>query len=172
MTNELTIAPVVCNAIGETSADRKMYVLQRADRSAVFALCTAGGAVGKLAREGTANAGVVGIIQHASNANYGPLASYLAASLGEAVVISGRGTYESLPDQFEQRILKIKASKSGGMREDKKTGTFVPNASLSLALRLKNEVTEIISQAAELRAKRDAERKAAEETKALAAANV
>lgn len=172
MTNEITIAPVVCNAIGETSADRKLYVLQRADRSAVFALCNAGGAVGKIARQGTANEGVLGIIHHCSNSNYGPLASYLAASLGEAVVISGRGTYESLPDQFEQRILKIKSGKSGGMREDKKNGLFVPNAAHAMAVRLKNEVVEIISQAAELRAKREEERKAKEAEKTLAIENV
>lgn len=160
MTNEVTVAPVVCNAIGATSSDRKMYVLQRAPQSTVFALCTAGGAVGKLARQGAANTGMVSIMQHASNSNYTPLAAYLAAQLGEPVVISNRGTYESLPDQFEQRILKIKASKSGGMREDKKTGAFIPNAALTLAMKLKGEVIEIIAQAAELRAKRDEERKA------------
>lgn len=155
MSNEITIAPVIVNTVGTTVAERKLSILPGASVSAVLALTNAGGAVGKAARAGAANSGLYQIAGHASRGNYRPLGEYLAAQLGETIVISGRAMFEALPDMFEMRIAKVKSTKSGGYRTDKH-GMSVPNAALKQALALKGICVDMIAQAAALHEARKA----------------
>ena len=156
MSNEITMSAVRVVVNGSTSSERKLSVVNTASGAAILALTGMSGAVGKAARIKTSEMGLSAIVKAASHDNYRPLAEYLAARLGECIVVSNRASFESLPDQMEQRILKAQASKSGGYREDKKTGAMVPNASLALAMTLKAECVEIIAKQQELRDERTA----------------
>lgn len=168
MSNNLSIAPVLVNVTGETSSERKLSVLKAAAPATMLALSNAKGAIGKAARQGAALAGLEQIAGHAARGNYRPLGEYLAAQLGETIVISGRAMFEALPDMFEMRLAKIKLTKSGGYREDKKTGLQVPNASHALALQLKAVCVEMIAAAAAYHEQRAAEQaKQAEQAPAL-----
>lgn len=161
---EISVAPVIINVTGNTVAERKLSALDGAAQSVYMALINAKGEIGKKARAAAGKTGLVTIAESCFNANYRPLAQYLAAQMGEPVVISNRISFESLPDFFEQRVLKIKGGKNGGYRTDAK-GVQVPTAALGLMLTLKSEVVEIIAAVAEAK-NRMAEEKAAQEQQA------
>lgn len=159
-------APAIVNVTGSTKGERQLSVIRDASAAARLSLCNAKGKVGKAARESAAS---IGYSKLASNAawptcNYRPVAEFFAASLGEPIVISNRASFESLADTMEARIMKVRLSKSGGYRMDKKMGVEVPNATLQTLLDLKTlaielrEVAEEIS--AENKAKHEAERAA------------
>lgn len=159
MTNEISLRPAIVTVTGTTVALRKMSALDGASAATFMALASATGAVGKAARHCAAREGMARIAHAASNANYRPVAEYLSAQLGEGFVISNRASFASLPDQFEQRIMKIKSAKNGGYREDK-NGCQAPTAALALAMTLKAEVTDIIAYVEDSFAKRAAARTA------------
>ena len=161
MTQEISLRPAIVTVTGTTVALRKMSALDGASAATFMALASAKGDVGKAARHCAAREGMARIAHAASNANYRPIAEYLSAQLGEGFVISNRGSFESLPDQFEQRIMKIKAAKNGGYREDK-NGCQVPTAALALAMSLKGDCVDIIAFVADAFAKRAANRAALE----------
>lgn len=163
MTQEITIAPVVVSVCGGSVSERKLSALQGAHAATFMALASAKGDVGKAARFAASREGMARIAHAASNSNYRPLAEYLAAQLGEGFVISNRASFSSLPDQFEQRIMKLKAAKNGGYRTDK-SGCQVPTAALALAMTLKAECVDIIAYVEDAFAKRAAERAAIELT--------
>ena len=167
MSNEITMSAVRIVVEGKTASERKLSVVNNASGSAMLALSNMTGAVGKVARFKTAQMGLASIVKACSHDNYRPLAEYLAARLGECVVISNRASFESLPDQMEQRVLKAGLSKSGGYRECKKTGAMIPGATLSLVMTLKAECVEIIALQQAIREERVA---AAAERKAIEAA--
>lgn len=162
MSNEITMSAVRVVVTGKTSSERKLSVINSASGGAMLALTNMSGAVGKAARSKTAQMGLASIVKSASHDNYRPLAEYLAARLGECIVITNRASFESLPDQMEQRILKAQGSKSGGYRECKKTGAMVPSATLALAMTLKAECIEVIAQQQEMRDERIAAKEAAQ----------
>lgn len=146
MSNEITIAPVTINPVGKTASERKLNVVYgMQNRDALLAVAGRGGKVGKAAMSLCVGDALTGVAAQCCHSNFRPLAEYIAASLGEAVVISGRSTFEALPDWFEQRIMKIKASKSGGMKTDANTGVEVPGAKLALEMGLKSYVVETIA---------------------------
>ena len=62
-------------------------------------------------------------------------------------MISNRAALESLADQFEARIMKIKLSKNGGMVTDKKTGAEKAGATLAKAMELKAIAIELVASA-------------------------
>lgn len=163
MSNEVTIKPAIINPTGATASERKMSVVHHASGAAIMALCNASGAVGKAARSGAARMGQGALVQAACKANYRPVAEYIAAQTGKPLVVSNRASFESLPDQFEAMIMAVKSTKSGGYRTDK-NGMQVPNASLSLAMRLKAEMTELVAAVAEHHAEVAAERTKTNET--------
>jgi polysaccharide deacetylase 2 family uncharacterized protein YibQ len=72
---------------------------------------------------------------------------YFAAQLGEPMVISNRAAFESLPDQFEARIMKAKLSKNGGYVTDKKTGAQKAGATLAKLMELKAVATDMVADA-------------------------
>lgn len=168
---QVTRAPVVVNVVGATSAERKLSVMETADMSVRFALASAKGNVGKAARAGVAEQGLVDMTMKAAwpTCDYRPVAQYLAAQLGEGMVISSRATFKALPDFFEARIMKIKTAKNCGYRTDK-DGLQTPTAAHTLALQLKAECVEIIRASEEVSARRKAEHEAkkAEQAKLLA----
>lgn len=140
---------------GNTSTERRLSALQDAPHSVMLALSAEKGKVGAAAREGSALIGQHAIIEAASHANYKPLATYLAAKLGEAILIPNRGAFEALPDFFEMRVLNITSKKNGGYSASGK-----PTAAHAQAVELKAFCAAVIAHAAELRAKRDEARKA------------
>lgn len=160
ITPNVSWTPATVEVSGKTKSDRQLSVLAVAPRETAQALASASGKVGKAARELTAREGVAGIIKAMADANYRPLTAYVAAKLGESVVVTNWGSATSLPDRLEERILKVKQSKSGGYTTDKKTGIQKPNATLSMLLTLKSDVTECLALAAEIVAERKAERAA------------
>jgi len=146
--SELITKPAIITPTGATSSERKLSVVQHASGAAIMALSNSKGAVGKVARHKGAQMGQNALVQAACNANYRPVAEYLSALTGKPTVISNRATFESLPDQFEAAVLAAKSTKSGGYRTNK-DGLQVPNATLSLAMQLKAEMTELVAAVAE-----------------------
>lgn len=147
----ITSAPAVITVSGKTAVERKLSAMRQGDAATVAALCNASGAIGKAARAGVAAGGLVGLASRASKNNYAPIAAYIGAVLGCSFVISNRASFESVPDRLEAAIMDAKNTKSGGYREDKKTGAQVPNAKLAALLKLKAEFVEMVAQAEAIR---------------------
>lgn len=143
--------PAMVNVYGKTKTERQLSVVQDASPYTKMALANAKGKMGQAARNGIANGGVQAIAKQAAypTCNYKPAGEYFAAQLGEPIVISNRAGFESLPDQFEARIMKAKMSKSGGYTTDKKTGALKANATLSKLMELKAIATEMVASAKE-----------------------
>lgn len=144
-----TFTPAIVDVIGKTKTDRQLSVMQDASYYTKMALTNAKGKVGLAARNGVANAGVQSIAKQAAfpSCNYRPVGEYFAAQLGEPMVISNRAAFESLPDQFEARIMKAKLSKTGGMVTDKKTGALKAGATLAKLMELKAVATDMVADA-------------------------
>ena len=157
--NEITIAPVSVLVNGSNKAERQLSVVRVASAPAITACLNMGGKVGKEIRESGAKSGLVDVVSAAARGDYKPLAEMLAIRLGEPILISSRSTFEALPDMFAARVERAKLTKTGGMREDKKSGLMVPGASLKLALEMHGLVTNVVRVVAEYHAKRKAESK-------------
>lgn len=161
-------SPVVVNPQGATSSDRKIDVVNTTrSTSVLLAHANDKGKVGAAVRARLATTGEVDIVRHAISGNYQPLAEHMAILSGEPVVIGSRASFESLPDRFEQDILKIRATKTGGMKTDAKTGVEVPGPKLAMAMGLKALVTEVIAECQAHYARRAAERAAKQAAEAL-----
>jgi len=141
--------PAIINVTGKTKTDRQLSVVNQASGYTKMALANAKGKVGLAARNGIANGGIQAIAKQAAfpTCNYKPVGEYFAAQLGEPMVISNRAAFESLADQFEARIMKIKLSKTGGYVTDKKTGAEKASATLAKAMELKAIATEMVAAA-------------------------
>lgn len=168
MSNEITFKPAIVNVDGKTKTERQLSVVNHASSAARLALANAKGKVGAAARNGIAGLGLGNIAKAAAwpTCNYLPVAEYFAAQLGEPMCITNRAGFESLADQFEARIMKIKLSKSGGYTTDKKTGIQKANATLAKAMELKAIAVELVEVAKEISDENKAE---AAEAKAQAA---
>ena len=144
-----TFTPAIVNVYGKTKTERQLSVVQDSSPYTKMALANAKGKVGVAARNGIANGGVQAIAKQAAwpTCNYKSAGEYFAAQLGEPMVISNRAAFESLADQFEARIMKVKASKSGGYTTDKKTGALKANATLAKMMELKAVATEMVANA-------------------------
>lgn len=164
--NLSTAAPAIIDVQGKTKSERQMSVVTQASAVTLAALCDSKGKVGNAVREAFSRDGLRGVTRAAAwpTCNYRPMGEYLAARLGEPMVISNRASFNALPDMLESRIMKVKLSKSEGMTTDKKTGALKPNATLSLLMRLKSECVDAIELANELsieaKAKSDAAKQA------------
>jgi hypothetical protein len=164
MSISVYVAPVVVSVSGKTSVERKLSVVHNASYAASLALIGAPGKVGKAAQANVISGGIERIVKAACTSNYRPIAEYLAGMLGEAIVISNRASFESLPDQFEQRIMKIKAAKNGGYTMGK-DGLEMPTAAHKLAMQLQSDcrgVIEMVHQYHdEMKARREEDNQAA-----------
>jgi hypothetical protein len=146
-----TFTPAMVNVYGKTKTERQLSVVQDASAYTKMALANAKGKVGIAARNGIANGGIQAIAKQAAwpTCNYKPAGEYFAAQLGEPMVISNRAAFESMADQFEARIMKVKLSKSGGYTTDKKTGALKANATLSKLMELKANAVDMVAAAQE-----------------------
>lgn len=158
--NTVDFAPAIVEVSGKTKTERQLSVARHATIAAQAALVNAKGKLGKEIRSAMAVNALGGLAVAASNANYRPVAEYLAALLGEPIVVTSRASFESLPDQIEARIMKVKMSKSGGYTTDKKTGTQKLNSTMMMLCQLKDEMGKVVMLTSELVAKRQAERAA------------
>jgi hypothetical protein len=141
--------PAIINVTGKTKTERQLSVVQDASPYTKMALANAKGKMGQAARNGIANGGVQAIAKQAAypSCNYKPAGEYFAAQLGEPMVISNRAAFESLPDQFEARIMKAKMAKNGGYVTDKKTGALKAGATLAKLMELKAVATDMVADA-------------------------
>lgn len=146
--------PALVNVYGKTKTERQLSVIQDASPYTKMALANAKGKMGIAARNGIANGGVQAVAKQAAfpTCNYKPAGEYFAAQLGEPMVISNRAGFESLPDQFEARIMKAKMSKTGGYVTDKKTGALKAGGTLAKLMELKAVATEMVAAAQEFTA--------------------
>ena len=158
MSNEITMSPVIINAIGATKVERQFSVVQVASTNALTACIDMKGKVGVAIRQASAQVGMSKVLNDCVNGNYRSLAETIALKLGEPVVISGRATFEALPDMFEAKIMVIKQSKSGGMSTSKKTGITSVGAKLKLHLEIKSLVTDIVTEVSAIHAQRKADK--------------
>ena len=144
-----TFTPAIINVTGKTKTERSLSVITYASGYTKMALANAKGKVGLAARNGIASGGIQAIAKQAAfpSCNYKPVGEYFAAQLGEPMVISNRAAFESLADQFEARIMKIKMSKTGGYVTDKKTGAERVGATLAKAMELKAVAIELVAAA-------------------------
>ena len=144
-----TFTPAIVNVTGKTKTERQLSVVQDASYYTKMALANAKGKVGLSARNGVANGGVQAIAKQAAfpSCNYLSAGDYFAAQLGEPMVISNRAAFESLPDQFEARIMKAKMAKNGGYVTDKKTGALKAGATLAKLMELKAVATDMVADA-------------------------
>ena len=156
MSLEISVTPVIVSPVGNTVTERKLNVVYgMVNRDALMAVAANGGKVGKAAMSLVGQDAMLGIVARCCHADYRPLAEYIAATLGEAVVISGRSTFEALPDWFEQRIMKIRASKTGGMKVNA-DGLSVPSAKMATELTLKGFCVDAIAAVSRYHAERKA----------------
>ena len=141
--------PAIIEVTGKTKTERQLSVVHQASPYTKMALANAKGKMGPAARAGIANGGLQAVAKQAAfpTCNYKPAGEYFAAQLGEPIVLSNRAGFESLPDQLEARIMKVKLSKSGGYTTDKKTGAQKPNATLSKLMELKAAAVEMVAAA-------------------------
>ena len=160
MSNEITYKPAIVNVEGKTKTERQLSVINQASTAARLALANMKGKVGNAARTGIAGVGLSNIAKSAAwpTCNYNPVAEYFAAQLGEPMVITNRAAFESLADQFEARIMKVKLSKSGGYTTDKKTGMQKIGASMAKLMELKAVAVELVAAAQQLSEQAKAER--------------
>ena len=144
-----TFTPAIVNVTGKTKTERQLSVVQDSSPYTKMALANAKGKMGQAARNGIANGGIQALSKQAAwpSCNYRPVGEYFAAQLGEPMVISNRAAFESLPDQFEARIMKAKMAKNGGMVIDKKTGALKPSATHAKMLELKAVAVEMVANA-------------------------
>ena len=156
MSNQITMSPVIINAIGATKVERQFSVVQIASTNALTACIDMKGKVGTAIRQASAQVGMTKVLNDCVNGNYRSLAETISIKLGEPVVISGRATFEALPDMFEAKIMVIKQSKSGGMSTSKKTGITSVGAKLKLHLEIKSLVTDIVTEVSAIHAERKA----------------
>jgi hypothetical protein len=156
MENQITMSPVIINTVGTTKVERQFSVVQVASTNALTACIDMKGKVGVAIRQASAQVGLGKVLNDCVNGNYRSLAEVIALKLGEPMVISGRATFEALPDIFEGKVMSIKNSKSGGMTTSKKTGITSIGAKLKLHLEIKAMVTEIVTEVAEIHAERKA----------------
>ena len=163
--------PAIVNVSGKTKTERQLSVVTYASGYTKMALANATGKVGKAARDGIASGGIQAIAKQAAfpSCNYKPAGEYFAAQLGEPMVISNRAAFESLADQFEARIMKIKLSKNGGMVTDKKTGAEKAGATLAKAMELKAIAIEMVASAEYFSDEAKAKQAAQSDAKALTA---
>lgn len=154
--------PAIVNVTGKTKTERQLSVVQDSSPYTKMALANAKGKMGQAARNGIANGGIQAIAKQAAfpSCNYKPVGEYFAAQLGEPMVISNRAAFESLPDQFEARIMKTKLSKTGGFVTDKKTGALKPGATLAKLMELKAVAVEMVASATEFTAEAKAKQAA------------
>jgi hypothetical protein len=162
MTQVTEFAPAIIAVTGATKLEKQLSVICGASGATKMALANAKGKMGIAARNGIANGGLQSVAKAASTGNYRPAAEYFAARLGQGFVISSRAKFESLPDQFEERIMLALSAKNGGYTTDKKTGAQKPSAAHALALELKAIAVELVSVASEFAAERTANRQAIE----------
>lgn len=168
MNEVVEFTPAIVALHGTTKSERQLSAINHMTKAALTATALSGGKLGKAA---AAQLGEVTALDFAHECawpgnNYKGLASYIAGQLGEDIVIGSRATYLSLVDQMDQRIMKVKAAKSGGYRTDA-NGIQVPNATLSKLMGIRALVVDVhaaekvISTArrAEHQAKRDAEQR-------------
>jgi hypothetical protein len=163
--------PAIINVTGKTKTDRQLSVVNQASGYTKMALANAKGKVGLAARNGIANGGIQAIAKQAAfpTCNYKPVGEYFAAQLGEPMVISNRAAFESLADQFEARIMKIRLSKTGGYVTDKKTGAEKAGATLAKAMELKAIAIEMVAAAEYYTNEAKAEQAKQADAKALSA---
>lgn len=152
------ITPVSVTVEGAKRLDRQLSVVRVADSCALTACLALKGGVGRAIRESGAKAGLVDIATQAANGNYRPLAQMLAIRTGEPILISGKSTFEALPDMFKARIFQAQLGKNDGMRTVKKTGLLADGAKLALARELHGIVCKVTAYAAHVAAERKAER--------------
>lgn len=160
--NEITMTPVIVNAVGTTKVARQFSVVQVASTNALNACIDMKGKVGVAIRQASASVGMSKVLNDCVNGNYRSLAETIALKLGEPIVISSRATFEALPDMFESKIMNIKQSKSGGMTTSKKTGITSVGAKLKLHLEIKSLVTDIVTEVSAIHAERNANKAIAE----------
>ena len=149
-----SFAPAIVDVTGSTKVERQLSVVAQCDGYTKMALANAKGKLGLAVRNGVANGGLMAIAKQASNGNYKPCAEYIAARTGKPFVISGRASFQSLPDQFEMSNMAAKSAKNGGYVLDKKTGAHKPSATHALALELKAIAIELIANAESFHAER------------------
>ena len=157
---EVSYAPAIIEVSGKTKSERQLSVAYHASSEAQDALVNAKGKLGKAVRESKARNALGGLALAASKANYRPVAEYIAALLGEPMVITNRASFESLPDQIEARIMKVQLSKSGGWTTDKKTGTQKLNSTMMLLVQIKDDMAKVVEATSLIVAERQAERAA------------
>lgn len=143
--NQLSISPVKVDAVGTTGSARSLSVVSQACNTTRAMLVTAKGKVGVAARDGFAQEGATKCARACAQGNYRPIAEYLAVELGESVFISGRATYEALPDFIDMRIAAVLSSKSRGMRV--KDGVEVEGSKLAKLRVLRSNVVGIMDDA-------------------------
>jgi hypothetical protein len=158
--NQITVNPVTVNPIGAKAIERKLSVVNYASGSAMLALIGEKGEVGKVCRAGLVARGVADITQAAFNANYRPVAEYLAVKLDRPIIISNRASFESLPDLLDGIIHTLMGKKNGGYKTDK-DGLQVPVPALATALHIKGEIVDMLRDIAAKHEALKAEREAA-----------
>lgn len=154
----ISYSPAIVNVDGATKTERQLSVVRGASSQTKLALANAKGKLGTEARAGIAAAGLKQIAAAAATNNYRPAAEYFAARLGQPMVISGRHSFDALPDVFEAMIMKAKMAKNGGYVEDKKTGALKPSAAHALALELKAIAVELVAAKEAIYAERKQEK--------------
>jgi hypothetical protein len=162
----VTYTPAIIALTGTTKAERQQSALPMMTRAALTATAISGGKLGKAAAQKLGDSTAADFASECAwpHNNYRGLAAYIAGQLGEDIVVGSRATYLSLVDQMDQRMMKVKSSKSGGYKTDS-NGLQVPNAALAKLMMLRSLIVDVQAHERELSQERiaaDKARRAAE----------
>jgi len=142
---DFAIASVIVE--GKTITEKKLSVVNQASNAALAFMCNVKGKVGKVARENISVQGEQLIATQARSGNYKPLADAIAALLGASLTISGRASYETLVDRFNDQLKDLPRE---GYTVSKKDGTVKPSAKRIALMQVIALITEVQSIASAL----------------------
>lgn len=171
--NESIVLHTAFSAVvaGKTRTDRKLSAVAQAQSMAALAVVASfGGKTGKAAGAALAVPAAVEVANQCANANYRGVADVMAAVTGKTYTVN-RARFHALPAEVDDMLRDLSLTKNGGYREDKKTGARVPTAERLTLLSLKAWLVDVIRAQEEIRAQREAERKAEEAEKLAAPAD-
>lgn len=114
----VSFVPARVTVEGTTMTAKRLHVVEHASEECKLFAVNMTGKVGKAARGGLQEQGMMRIASAARRGHYKPLAEALALITGEAMFITSRNSYESLVDRFDAKVQQLendgKAYKADG----------------------------------------------------------
>lgn len=147
----------IAAAIGKTSTERKLAVIESAPRQALNYLVDLRGKVGNAVRATIKQDSIFSVALAARRGNYKPLAHILAAKLGKTVSIASRAEFAGLQARYRDALMDMESLKNRGYRTNKKTGAETPTSARVALTECAYLITQVESMIADIVAQESTE---------------